>query len=124
MRRFFPASELARDERFNTVTMRERARRPPWRQPRSGGRRAAHGRSSNRLTPSRKDASDTARALMHGIFVGEIQALEGAGRTCFDFDVRSRRADAAGDAPTPCRSPSSSTWPASAGTRPATSRSR
>ena len=23
---------------------------------------------------------------MHGIFVGEIQALEGAGRTCFDFD--------------------------------------
>ena len=26
MRRFFPASELARDERFNTVTMRERDR--------------------------------------------------------------------------------------------------
>ena len=25
--------------------------------------------------------------MMHGIFVGEIQALEGAGRTCFDFDV-------------------------------------
>ena len=24
---------------------------------------------------------------MHGIFVGEIQALEGAGRTCFDFDT-------------------------------------
>jgi uncharacterized ferritin-like protein (DUF455 family) len=24
---------------------------------------------------------------MHGIFVGEIQALEGAGRTCFDFEV-------------------------------------
>ena len=23
---------------------------------------------------------------MHGIFVGEIQALEGAGRTCYDFD--------------------------------------
>ena len=23
---------------------------------------------------------------MHGIFVGEVQALEGAGRTCFDFD--------------------------------------
>jgi uncharacterized ferritin-like protein (DUF455 family) len=23
---------------------------------------------------------------MHGIFTGEIQALEGAGRTCFDFD--------------------------------------
>lgn len=25
--------------------------------------------------------------MMHGIFVGEIQALEGAGRTCFDFDT-------------------------------------
>ena len=24
---------------------------------------------------------------MHGIFVGEIQALEGAGRTCFDFET-------------------------------------
>jgi uncharacterized ferritin-like protein (DUF455 family) len=24
---------------------------------------------------------------MHGIFVGEIQALEGAGRTCYDFDL-------------------------------------
>ena len=24
---------------------------------------------------------------MHGIFVGEIQALEGAGRTCHDFDT-------------------------------------
>ena len=26
---------------------------------------------------------------MHGIFVGEIQALEGAGRTCWDFEVGS-----------------------------------
>ncbi len=32
-------------------------------------------------------APDVARSLMHGIFVGEIQALEGAGRTCFDFDT-------------------------------------
>jgi uncharacterized ferritin-like protein (DUF455 family) len=32
-------------------------------------------------------APDVARSMMHGIFVGEIQALEGAGRTCFDFDV-------------------------------------
>ena len=44
-------------------------------------------RNSNRLTPSRRDATDAARALMHGIFVGEIQALEGAGRTCFDFET-------------------------------------
>jgi len=40
---------------------------------------------SNRLVPSRPDASAAARGLMHGIFVGEIQALEGAGRTCHDF---------------------------------------
>jgi uncharacterized ferritin-like protein (DUF455 family) len=31
------------------------------------------------------EAPDAARGLMHGIFVGEIQALEGAGRTCWDF---------------------------------------
>ncbi len=28
---------------------------------------------------------------MHGIFVGEIQALEGAGRTCYDFDTGTSR---------------------------------
>jgi uncharacterized ferritin-like protein (DUF455 family) len=31
---------------------------------------------------------------MHGIFVGEIQALEGAGRTCWDFDTASTAKDA------------------------------
>src|SRR5947208_6211836 len=41
----------------------------------------------NRLTPDKPDAADRARALMHGIFVGEVQALEGAGRTAFDFDT-------------------------------------
>jgi uncharacterized ferritin-like protein (DUF455 family) len=38
-------------------------------------------------------APDVARSMMHGIFVGEIQALEGAGRTCFDFDVGSGEQD-------------------------------
>lgn len=46
----------------------------------SSGRRRA-------LTPDSPGASDQARSLMHGIFVGEIQALEGAGRTCWDFEV-------------------------------------
>jgi uncharacterized ferritin-like protein (DUF455 family) len=32
---------------------------------------------------------------MHGIFMGELQALEGAGRTCWDFDT----GDAADEAP-------------------------
>src|SRR5262245_36815767 len=77
MRKFFPVEELARDERFSQITMRDRLADP----------RATTSTSprSNRLTPDRKDASEAARALMHGIFVGEIQALEGAGRTCWDF---------------------------------------
>ena len=81
MRKFFPVEELARDERFNKITMRDRMG-----DPRTGLNQPAGRRSSNRLTPDRKDASDGARSLMHGIFVGEIQALEGAGRTTFDFD--------------------------------------
>ena len=44
-------------------------------------------RGGRRLEPSTSSAPDAARVMMHGIFVGEIQALEGAGRTCFDFDV-------------------------------------
>ncbi len=76
-----PVEELARDERFNQITQADRM---------ADGRNALIGdseksRRSNRLTPARPDASEAARALMHGIFVGEIQALEGAGRTCWDF---------------------------------------
>jgi uncharacterized ferritin-like protein (DUF455 family) len=43
--------------------------------------------NTNGLAPTVVNASDNARGLMHGIFVGEIQALEGAGRTCFDFET-------------------------------------
>jgi len=82
MRQFFPVEELARDERFHTISNRERMG-----DPRTVFQTGEQSRRSNRLTPSRKDASDAARALMHGIFVGEIQALEGAGRTCHDFDT-------------------------------------
>jgi len=82
MRKFFPVEELARDDRFNQVSMKERMA-----DPRSvvNANADQSRRSSNRLVPSRPDASAAARALMHGIFVGEIQALEGAGRTCHDF---------------------------------------
>ena len=93
MRKFFPVEELARDDRFNKITMRERM----------DDKRAGRGnlnadqsrRSTSRLTPQRRDASDAARALMHGIFVGEIQALEGAGRTCWDFPVGDTGSDCA-----------------------------
>ena len=84
MRKFFPVEELARDERFSQITMRQSQADPrtvlvaP-----TPGKKA----KTNRLTPDRADASDAARSLMHGIFVGEIQALEGAGRTCWDFET-------------------------------------
>jgi uncharacterized ferritin-like protein (DUF455 family) len=84
MRTFFPVEELARDERFNQITMADRM--ADGRTVLTTGPSKAGGRSaSNRLVPSRPDSADAARSLMHGIFVGEIQALEGAGRTCFDF---------------------------------------
>ena len=84
MRQFFPVEELARDERFHTISNRERMG-----DPRTVFQAGQQQRNNNRLTPSRKDASEAARALMHGIFVGEIQALEGAGRTCHDFTTSS-----------------------------------
>jgi uncharacterized ferritin-like protein (DUF455 family) len=83
MRTFFPVDDLARDERFNKITMRDRMADP--RSVAQSGDGARGARNNNRLVPSRPDASAAARALMHGIFVGEIQALEGAGRTCHDF---------------------------------------
>lgn len=82
MRKFFPVQDLARDERFNQATNEERMSDPRGTSNTGVIRKA---RSTNRLTPSRPDATDAARSLMHGIMVGEIQALEGAGRTCFDF---------------------------------------
>jgi uncharacterized ferritin-like protein (DUF455 family) len=85
MRQFFPAQELARDERFVQTNMAERM---------ADKRSAVNVRNvtksrgaSNRLTPDRGDASAAARSLMHGIMVGEIQALEGAGRTAHDFEA-------------------------------------
>jgi uncharacterized ferritin-like protein (DUF455 family) len=80
MRKAFPVEDLARDGRFVRVDINDRIS-----DPRSV--KNSRMRTQARLTPERPDASDAARALMHGIFVGEIQALEGAGRTCWDFDT-------------------------------------
>ena len=79
MKKSLPAEELARDERFRRVRMEER-----FTDPRGPGGGPSGG--AGRITPTRPDAPDAVRGLMHGIFVGEIQALEGAGRTCWDFD--------------------------------------
>jgi uncharacterized ferritin-like protein (DUF455 family) len=81
MRKIFPADLLARDERFVRLTTEQR-----FMDPRSPGSRS-NPRGALKLTPARPDAPDAARALMHGIFVGEVQALEGAGRTCWDFET-------------------------------------
>ena len=83
MRKIFPAEELARDARFIRQTNEQRLSDPR-------GTRVAGGNASEqlaKLTPGLANGPDRARALMHGIFVGEIQALEGAGRTCWDFEV-------------------------------------
>ena len=85
MRKSFPVEDLARDDRFVRVPMVERFNDPRTARQEEGpkGKKSGPGR----LTPDRPDAPDAARGLMHGIFVGEIQALEGAGRTCWDFEV-------------------------------------
>jgi uncharacterized ferritin-like protein (DUF455 family) len=85
MRKSFPVEDLARDARFVRVDMMERAMDPRNSLNVEAG--SSSRRGVGRLTPDRPDAPDAARALMHGIFVGEIQALEGAGRTCWDFEV-------------------------------------
>ncbi|NKB40367.1 MAG: DUF455 family protein [Ilumatobacter sp.] len=85
MRQFFPVEDLARDDRFVQTNMAERI--SDTRSAVDLQRTAKSRGASNRLTPDRHDASDAARSLMHGIMVGEIQALEGAGRTAHDFDA-------------------------------------
>jgi uncharacterized ferritin-like protein (DUF455 family) len=85
MKRHLAATALARDERFVRLTMEDRLS-----DPRVLGRQADRDEGNGRrrgFDPSRPGAPDQARVLMHGIFTGEIQALEGAGRTCFDFDT-------------------------------------
>ncbi|MDQ1397897.1 MAG: hypothetical protein QOG64_3156 [Acidimicrobiaceae bacterium] len=74
MRKHLAPEDLARDDRFNRVTLADR-----FKDVRMNG-------VERQLEPSAADVADRARRSMHGIFVGEIQALEGAGRTAFDFD--------------------------------------
>jgi uncharacterized ferritin-like protein (DUF455 family) len=79
MRKSFPAEDLARDSRFRRARTEDRIADPR-------NEFLTQGRRAGRLTPERPDAAHAARQMMHGIFVGEIQALEGAGRTVWDFD--------------------------------------
>ena len=84
MKRILPVEELARDERFQHIRIEEVVFDP--RNASRGGARSTRWPRATRTSP------DNARGLMHGIFVGEIQALEGAGRTCWDFETGEGRA--------------------------------
>ncbi|MGI8793125.1 MAG: DUF455 family protein [Acidimicrobiales bacterium] len=92
MRKTLPVQDLARDSRFRRVSIEERMGDPrPAIRAAQKAERLANGeqrpKRDARLTPNHWDSPERARSLMHGIFVGEIQALEGAGRTCWDFEV-------------------------------------
>jgi uncharacterized ferritin-like protein (DUF455 family) len=80
MKRHMRAEELARDERFVRLTFEERLA------DRRTFQYQGERRQRPQLKPDRPEAPDAARAMMHAIFTGEIQALEGAGRTCWDFE--------------------------------------
>ncbi|HVA43896.1 MAG TPA: DUF455 family protein [Acidimicrobiales bacterium] len=84
MKRFLPVDELARDGRFAWIHEAERQN-----DPRSGPQSNGNYQRAPRFSPEDEDSLDRARVLMHGIFMGEVQALEGAGRTCWDFDTGS-----------------------------------
>jgi len=87
VKRILPVDELARDERFERIKIEDVVFDP---------RNATFQREKRRggFTVDVEEVPDSARGLMHGIFVGEIQALEGAGRTCWDFDTGDGREEA------------------------------
>src|SRR3954469_5761235 len=80
MKKHLSESELARDSRFRRNKIEDQIF-----DPRNVGL-ATRNLGPAQMASDRPAATERSRALMHGIFVGEIQALEGAGRTCFDFD--------------------------------------
>ena len=74
MQRQLSPDALARDARFHRITTAQRF----------ADERPGLG-EDRKMDPVAHDVGDRARRQMHGIFVGEIQALEGAGRTAFDY---------------------------------------
>ena len=82
MKRMLSTNDLARDDRFVRTLIEETIFDP--RTMTDAERKRGGG-----FRPDVIEAPEAARRLMHAIFTGEIQALEGAGRTCFDFNVGS-----------------------------------
>jgi uncharacterized ferritin-like protein (DUF455 family) len=83
VKKTLPVEELARDSRFWRSRFEDN-----FNDPRVGAQRmkGTYARPE-RFSPDERNAPEGARSMMHGIFMGEIQALEGAGRTCFDFET-------------------------------------
>jgi uncharacterized ferritin-like protein (DUF455 family) len=75
MKKFMNPGALARDERFTRTDIADQLNDP----------RQGNTLTGGPMLPLADDGPMRAQQLMHGIFVGEIQALEGAGRTAFDF---------------------------------------
>jgi uncharacterized ferritin-like protein (DUF455 family) len=86
VQRLLAPETLARDERFHRISTAERF----------ADARPGLG-EDRRMDTTAADVGDRARRQMHGIFVGEIQALEGAGRTTFDYGTEGTK-DAGEDA--------------------------
>jgi uncharacterized ferritin-like protein (DUF455 family) len=81
MKKMLPVQELARDDRFFRGKLADQ-----FNDPRTGAQKVRGTfERPEKFSPEQKNAAEGARSLMHGIFMGEIQALEGAGRTCWDF---------------------------------------
>jgi uncharacterized ferritin-like protein (DUF455 family) len=83
MQRNISVDQLARDGRFERMRIEDLVF-----DPRNTTVLSESAKRGN-FQPGNIEAPDAARSLMHGIFVGEIQALEGAGRTCWDFAIGS-----------------------------------
>ncbi len=83
MKKMLTVDDLARDQRFERIRIEDLLFDP----------RSSERGQGGSFQPKDPDAPDGARQLMHSIFVGEIQALEGAGRTCYDFDIGSGTAE-------------------------------
>jgi uncharacterized ferritin-like protein (DUF455 family) len=89
MKKFLPVTELARDDRFSWISEGDR-----FKDPRSGEQSNGNYQRTGKMTSQGDDAPERSRSLMHGIFMGEVQALEAAGRTCWDFPVGNTIEDA------------------------------
>src|SRR5579864_7621153 len=82
MKKMLTVDDLARDSRFVRTRIEDAIF-----DPRNVAQLGLE--DANPFNPADEQSPDSARNLMHGIFMGEIQALEGAGRTCYDFEVGS-----------------------------------